>query len=186
MSCSYASKSNSRRPRQKFPLLLGQAPENPSEMDSNGILRPSEGETVTRAAPRSAPLRRWEWRPVAHGQGAPRFRTGIAGWTLADLRLRPAGRLNPDPKETFVTSNRTAGKTYTGHSWPSPSAGSDPSAPPSESCRFPLSRKRAATRAHCAIWRRARLRAEGLRTPRSRAVSWTDLGSGMQASVDQT
>src|ERR1700722_16005576 len=87
----------------------------------------------------------------------------------------PVGSI--DPKETFVAHNRTAGKTYTGHSWPSPSAGSDPSAPPSESCRFLLSRKRAAARAHCAIWRRARLRAEGLRTPRSRAVSWTDLGS---------
>jgi len=28
-------------------------------MGSNHILRPSEGETVTRAAPRRAPLRRW-------------------------------------------------------------------------------------------------------------------------------
>jgi hypothetical protein len=64
-------------------------------MRSNRVLRPREGETVTRAAPRRAPLRRWEWRPVAHGQGAPRFLTGTAEWTLADLRLRPAGRLNP-------------------------------------------------------------------------------------------
>jgi hypothetical protein len=49
-------------------------------MGSNRILRPSEGETVTRASPCRAPLRRWEWRPVAHGQGAPRFRTGTARW----------------------------------------------------------------------------------------------------------
>src|SRR5580693_9093851 len=145
-------------------------------MGSNRILRPSEGETVTRAASRRAPLRRWEWRPVAHGEVRRAFVLGPPGgpWRTCACDL-PVGSI--DPKETFVAHNRTAGKTYTGHSWPSPSAGSDPSAPPSESCRFLLSRKRAATRAHCAIWRRARLRAEGLRTPRSRAVSWTDLGS---------
>ena len=37
------------------------------------------------------------------------FVHGPPGGTLADLRLRPACRLNPDPKETFVASNRTAG-----------------------------------------------------------------------------
>src|SRR3984957_20156923 len=49
-------------------------------MGSNHTLRPSEGGTVTRAAPCRAPLRRWEWRAVAHAQGAPRFRTRTAGW----------------------------------------------------------------------------------------------------------
>jgi Protein of unknown function (DUF2924) len=50
-------------------------------MGSNRILHPSEGETETRAAPRRAPLRRWEWRPVAHAQGAPRFLRGPPGGT---------------------------------------------------------------------------------------------------------
>ena len=86
-------------------------------MGSNHTLRPSEGETVTRAAPRRAPLRRWEWRPVAHAQGAPRFLRGPPGGTLADLRLRPAGRLNrvvltrspSRPDMTAICALRTAG-----------------------------------------------------------------------------
>src|SRR5258708_17159560 len=51
-------------------------------MSSNHTLRPSEGGTVTRAAPCRAPLRRWERRAATHE-------------TLADLRLRPACRQNP-------------------------------------------------------------------------------------------
>src|ERR1700722_17026526 len=151
-------------------------------MGSNHILRPSEGETVTRAAPRRAPLRRWEWRPVAHGQGAPRFRTGTARWDTFACDL-PVGPI--DPKETFVASNRTAGKTYTGHSWPSPSAGSDPRPPLSEAASSCRGRKRLRGLI-VPFGVRARRCAEGLRTPRSRAVSWTDLGAGMQANVDQT
>jgi len=53
---------------------------------------------VTLAAPRRAPLRRWEWRPVAHAQGAPRFRTRTAGWdpggpSLATCRSAQSGRV---------------------------------------------------------------------------------------------
>src|SRR6202042_18518 len=54
------------------------------KMGSNHTLRPSEGGTVTRAAPCRAPLRRWEWRAVAHEQGAPSFRTRTAGWDPGD------------------------------------------------------------------------------------------------------
>src|ERR1700722_20619038 len=64
-------------------------------MGSNHTLRPSEGETVTRAAPCRAPLRRWEWRAVADEQSACAFVHGPPGGTLADLRLRPACRPNP-------------------------------------------------------------------------------------------
>ena len=74
-------------------------------MGSNHTLRPSEGGTVTRAAPCRAPLRRWEWRAVAHEQGAPRLRTRPPGGTLADLRLRPACRLNPTQER-----NRSRGR----------------------------------------------------------------------------
>src|SRR5580704_6271135 len=64
-------------------------------MGFNHTLRPSEGGTVTRAAPCRAPLRRWEWRAVAHEQGAPRFRTRTAGWDPVGPSLATCLWLNP-------------------------------------------------------------------------------------------
>ena len=122
---------------------------------------------MTRAAPRRAPLRRWEWRLVAPTQGAPHFRTRTARWDPGRPSLATCRSAQSDPKETFVASNRTAGKTYTGHSWPSPSAGSDPSAPLSEAASSCRGRKRLRGLI-VPFGVRARRCAEGLRTPRLR------------------
>jgi hypothetical protein len=64
---------------------------------------------VTRAAPRRAPLRRWEWRLVAPTQGARHFCTRTARWDPGRPSLATCRSAQSDPKETFVASNRTAG-----------------------------------------------------------------------------
>ena len=56
---------------------------------------------MTRAAPRRAPLRRWEWRLVAPTQGAPHFRTRTARW---------------DPGRPSLATCRSAQSTQRRHS----------------------------------------------------------------------
>jgi hypothetical protein len=53
---------------------------------------------VTRAAPRRAPLRRWEWRLVAPTQGAPRFRTRTVRWDPGRPSLATCRSAQSDPK----------------------------------------------------------------------------------------
>src|SRR5580704_14588930 len=83
-------------------------------MGFNHTLRPSEGGTVTRAAPCRAPLRRWERRAVAHEQGAPRFRTRTAGWDLGGPSLATCLSAQSNPKETFVAAIERRGTTLSG------------------------------------------------------------------------
>jgi hypothetical protein len=71
---------------------------------------------VTRAAPRRAPLRRWEWRPVAHAQGGRAFVHGPPDGTLADLRLRRACRLNPIQRRRSSPAMEWRGTTLSRHS----------------------------------------------------------------------
>src|ERR1700722_4995941 len=63
-------------------------------MGSNHILRPSEGGTVTRAAPCRAPSEDVSGVQEHMSKARGAFVHGPPGGTVADLRLRPACRLN--------------------------------------------------------------------------------------------
>ena len=86
-------------------------------MGSNHTLRPSEGGTVTRAAPCRAPSEDVSGVQQHMSKARRAFVHGPPGGTLADLRLRPAGRLNrvvltrspSRPDMTAICALRTAG-----------------------------------------------------------------------------
>jgi hypothetical protein len=89
-------------------------------MGSNHTLRPSQGGTVTRAAPCRAPLRRWEWRAVEHEQGAPSFRTRTAAWdpggpSLATCLSAQSGRFDRRPAMTAICPSGRLESTSSGH-----------------------------------------------------------------------